>query len=274
MTDTAPGTAPEKAPEPAPPPEPPANTAPEPPTGNPAPSGEPAPPPDPIEQAFDGFYHHTVRPLTRQVTLLTGDPELTRRAVEHAYCTAWQRWTEVARDPSPEGWLRPVAYDYALAPWRQLGLATPSCPIQRAMRALPLHHRRAVLLYNGLGLDLPDTAAELEATTAATGGRLIRAHAALAGSVSGLSGKDPRTRAFSRRLGTLLEKAGTAVDVPPPTPPSALRARVHEHAKRRMLATAALVAAFLLSTATVSILTAGGTAPPESPAAQTRNPHD
>jgi hypothetical protein len=52
--------------------------------------------------------------------------------------------------------------------------------LQDALLALPASYRRSLLLHDGLGLGLPTTAADTEASTAATIGRIAHGRAALA----------------------------------------------------------------------------------------------
>ncbi|MFD4915746.1 helix-turn-helix domain-containing protein [Streptomyces virginiae] len=147
------------------------------------------PVPGPAE-AFDGLYALAARDLTRQAYLLTGRRALALEAVEKAFVQAWDRWPEVATDPDPVGWVRAIAYEYALSPWHRFRRAhrhldkPPAEPADRilldALLSLPPANRRTVLLYDGVGLDLPDTAAETEATTPTAGHRLVHAHADLA----------------------------------------------------------------------------------------------
>nr|WP_308109433.1 hypothetical protein [Streptomyces antimicrobicus] len=149
------------------------------------------------ERAFDALHAYAAPALLRQTYLLTGRRRLAQQSVERAFRMAWDRWPEVATDPDPVGWVRAAAYEWALSPWhpfrrpRRHPDRTPADPADRilldALLALPPRHRRAVLLYDGVGLDLPDTAAELEASTPATGARLVHAHAALAARVPGLA---------------------------------------------------------------------------------------
>ncbi|MFJ3928266.1 helix-turn-helix domain-containing protein [Streptomyces sp. NPDC090022] len=141
-------------------------------------------------QAFDALYAYAAPSLVRQTYLLTGRRTLARQSVERAFRRAWERWPEVATDPDPVGWVRAAAYEWALSPWhvfrrpRKHPDKTPADPADRilmdALLALRPRHRRTVLLYDGVGLDLPDTAAETEASTPAAGARLLRAHAELA----------------------------------------------------------------------------------------------
>ncbi|MFF5101856.1 helix-turn-helix domain-containing protein [Streptomyces sp. NPDC000134] len=141
-------------------------------------------------QAFDALYAFCAPALVRQAYLLTGRRDLARESVERAFQRAWERWPEVARDRDPAGWVRAAAYEYALSPWHRFRLrhrhreppaADPSARVLLAvMRKLPPPHRRTLLLYDGVGLNLPETAAETEATTPAAANRLMRAREAVA----------------------------------------------------------------------------------------------
>ncbi|WP_326688477.1 MULTISPECIES: hypothetical protein [unclassified Streptomyces] len=150
--------------------------------------------PEPLEggpvEAFDQLYVRQARALTRQAFLLCGHRRVARRAVAWAFHQAWQRWPEVMASSDPAGWVRATAYEYALSPWHQLHPghrrpeAYPGPPEDKAMLEaflrLPRLYRAALLLFDGLGLTLPDTAAETEASTRATAARVNHARAALA----------------------------------------------------------------------------------------------
>ncbi|MFJ8072637.1 sigma factor-like helix-turn-helix DNA-binding protein [Streptomyces sp. NPDC096176] len=179
-------------PEPAPPlvprPKPSATPHGEPPPRPPA--AAPAPPVTTAEEAFDELYARTAPGLVRQTYLLTGRRLLSQEAVERAFHIAWERWPEVAVDRDPAGWVRAVAYDCAMSPWMRLRAVhrypdePPEEPSRRgvleALQELPPAYRRTLLLYDGLGLDLPETAAETEASTPATANRLLHAREAVA----------------------------------------------------------------------------------------------
>ncbi|WP_419997303.1 sigma factor-like helix-turn-helix DNA-binding protein [Streptomyces boninensis] len=154
-------------------------------------------------EAFDRLYQRAAPGLLRQVYLLTGNQATARNAVEYAFHTAWEHWPEVARDRDPQGWLRARAYDHALSPWRRVwprgqhrrdGLEpfgeAEDRELWEAVLALPPSYRRALLLYDGVGLDLPETAAEIEASTPAAAGRLTHAREALAAAVPRLAAMD------------------------------------------------------------------------------------
>ncbi|MDQ0750755.1 DNA-directed RNA polymerase specialized sigma24 family protein/transcriptional regulator with XRE-family HTH domain [Streptomyces africanus] len=142
------------------------------------------------EQAFDALYAFCAPALVRQTYLLTGRRELARESVERAFHIAWQRWPEVARDRDPAGWVRAVAYDCALSPWHRLRLRhrypepPPPDAFDRALLdillKLPPSYRRTLLLYDGVGLGLPETAAETEASSRAAANRLVHAREAVA----------------------------------------------------------------------------------------------
>ncbi|MFJ4901867.1 helix-turn-helix domain-containing protein [Streptomyces sp. NPDC088727] len=141
-------------------------------------------------EAFDALYRHTAAALFRQTYLLTGRRNLSREAVGKAFDLAWQRWPEVAVDRDPVGWVRAAAYEHAMSPWRRIhpehrrADPPPEAPGPRALLdallSLPPAYRRTLLLHDGVGLGLPETAAETEASTPAAAGRLMTARAAVA----------------------------------------------------------------------------------------------
>ena len=174
-TETVPATVPDTVSDPAPDP---AVVAP------PAPAGLTA------AEAFDALYTHTAPGLVRQAYVLTGRRNLARESVERAFQLAWHRWPEVARDRDPAGWVRAAAYEYAMSPWNRLRRAhrrpdaLPEEPGRRALLhallEMPASYRRTLLLHDGVGLGLAETAAETEASTPATAGRLVNARATVA----------------------------------------------------------------------------------------------
>ncbi|WP_184491284.1 RNA polymerase sigma factor [Streptomyces sp. I6] len=174
------------------------------------------------EQAFDELYARTAPGLARQTLLLTGRESLSRESVERAFHLAWQHWPEVAVDRDPGGWARAAAYEYAMSPWHRLrrahrrpdpvtsaraaAVAYPGGrTLREALLGLPPSYRRTLLLYDGLGLDLPDTAAETEASTPAAANRLLNARAAVAEQIPELA--DPE--ALRHELSDLVENLAT-----------------------------------------------------------------
>ncbi|MFC8659758.1 helix-turn-helix domain-containing protein [Streptomyces parvus] len=183
-------------------------------------------------EAFDELYARTAPGLVRQTYLLSGRRALARESVERAFELAWQRWPEVAVDRDPAGWVRAAAYEYAMSPWHRLRRthrhpdAPPTEPGKRALfdalLDLPPAYRRTLLLYDGVGLDLPETAAETEASTPAAAGRLMTARAAVAERLPELAEADSpaeQSALLHDRLGGLAR----AEHVPVPRPARAVR---------------------------------------------------
>ncbi|MFD4663267.1 helix-turn-helix domain-containing protein [Streptomyces halstedii] len=174
-TETVPETVPDTVSDPAP---------------APAPVAPPAPAGLTAAEAFDALYTHTAPGLVRQTYVLTGRRNLARESVERAFQLAWHRWPEVARDRDPAGWVRTAAYEYAMSPWNRVRRAhrrpdaLPEEPGRRALLhallEMPASYRRTLLLHDGVGLGLAETAAETEASTPATAGRLVNARATVA----------------------------------------------------------------------------------------------
>ncbi|WP_030687635.1 helix-turn-helix domain-containing protein [Streptomyces globisporus] len=181
------------------------------------PAGPPALTP---EEAFDALYAYAAPGLVHQTYLLTGRRRLSLEAVEYAFHHAWQHWPEVAVDADPVGWVRATAYEYALSPWHRFRRAhrhPDAPPTEAKLRALlgallelPPPYRRTVLLYDGLGLDLPETAAETEASTPAAANRLLHARTILGERIPELA----EPEALHRCLSALVAEAPTAA-LPP-----------------------------------------------------------
>ncbi|WP_460037452.1 helix-turn-helix domain-containing protein [Streptomyces cavourensis] len=228
------------------------------------------------EEAFDALYAHAAPGLVRQTYLLTGRRRLARESVERAFQLAWHRWPEVAVDRDPAGWVRAAAYEYAMSPWHRLRRAhrhpdaPPTEPARRALFEalldLPPAYRRTLLLYDGIGLDLPETAAETEASTPAAAGRLEVARAALAErlpELAAVGSPAEQSELLHDRLGGLAR----AEHVPAPAP--ARKVRTGSEDKARLWTRAAIAFAALLIGATALTLHTAPThyeppiAPPE-----------
>ncbi|WAU85365.1 RNA polymerase subunit sigma-70 [Streptomyces sp. Qhu-G9] len=180
-------------------------------TAAPAPASTTAPILTPA-QAFDALYAFAAPSLVRQAYLLTGRRELARESVERAFQLAWQRWPEVAVDRDPAGWVRAAAYEYAMSPWRRLRLrhrAPESPPVAlddrrllSVLLSLPPAYRRTLLLHDGLGLGLPETAAETEASTPAAANRLLYARTTVAARLPELAEREELRRRLTELGGT------------------------------------------------------------------------
>ncbi|WP_309032571.1 helix-turn-helix domain-containing protein [Streptomyces alfalfae] len=197
----------------------------EPPEALPGPGGRGAAAFRPVDDAhpadaFDALCAHSAAALVGQAYLLTGRRRLAQESVERAFQHAWQRWPEVAVDRDPAGWVRAAVHEYAMSPWHRFrpGLRHPDAPpaepadraLFRVLMALPPAQRRTLVLYDGVGLDLPDTAAETQASTPATAYRLMHARESVAEALPDLAAPEE----LHRRLGEL----ATAAELPPPEP--------------------------------------------------------
>ncbi|MFD4758834.1 DNA-directed RNA polymerase sigma-70 factor [Streptomyces sp. NPDC058439] len=226
---------------------------------------------------FDALYKHCAVALFRQTFLLTGRRSRSQESVARAFVLAWDRWPEVVADRDPVGWVRAAAYEYAMSPWHRLRRThreldpPPAEPGARALLDalldLPPSHRRTLLLYDGVGLGLPETAAETEASTPATASRLMNARAAVVERLPELaepSSPAEQSALLHQQLGALAE-AQTPDSLPSP---DVIRTD-SEH--RAQLWTKAVISfAVLLVAATLFTLATAPTRyePPESPAQQ------
>ncbi|MGW6023213.1 helix-turn-helix domain-containing protein [Streptomyces sp. NPDC055099] len=218
-------------------------------------------------EAFDTLCVTCAPGLVRQTYLLTGRRTLAQESVERAFQLAWQRWPEVAVDRDPAGWVRAAAYEYAMSPWHRLRPthrhpdAPPAEAADRAflkvLMSLPPAQRRTLLLYDGVGLDLPETAAETEASTPAAANRLLNAREAIA---EKLPDQASTPEALHQRLGELCgaEKL---------RPPNAARVRTGSEHRARFWTRAAIAFTALIVGATALTLRSAPThyEPPQSP---------
>ncbi|MFD0456940.1 helix-turn-helix domain-containing protein [Streptomyces violaceoruber] len=251
----------------------------------PQPELEPQPQPQPVAapgptaltpaQAFDALYAFGAPALVRQTFLLTGRREQARESVERAFQAAWERWPEVARDRNPVGWVRATAYEYALSPWQRFRPRhrhpepPPADPGDRTLLntllRLPARHRRTLVLYDGVGLDLPETAAETEASTPAAANRLLHAREAVAARLPALA--DPQV--LHRRLAELASNERLRAAEPP-----AVRRGGERRARLRTRAAIAFTVALIGTTALTVRTAPTHYEPPVSPGQAVRGvPH-
>lgn len=201
--------------------------------------------------AFDALYESCASGVVRQVYLLGGRRALAHEAAIRAFQLAWHRWPEVAVDPDPSGWIRAAAWDHALSPWRRLrprhrrkevpGPPASDRAVLDVLRSLPPYRRRVLLLHDGLGLDLPDTAAEVQASTPATADRLMLARTAVSAALPRLA--DPQ------RLHDRLTDVAAVLRVRLPGPAD-VRAAAERRARRWTWA----AVAFLVALPTAAVL--------------------
>ncbi|MCF3178208.1 hypothetical protein IPZ61_33520 [Streptomyces sioyaensis] len=245
--------------------------------------------------AFDELHSRHAAALTQQAFLLTGRPRLAQRAVERGFRLAWQRWPQVAVDPDPAGWVRAATYEYALAPWHRLcpglrtarmpdRLAAPAEPSDQALLvtllSLPAPYRRTLVLHDGVGLGLGETAAEIEASTPAAAGRLAHAREQIAERLPelGLGGRPPARQ--GEILRARLARLAAAEQMPPPAA-EFVRSGSERSAERTTRAVFGLIGLFALVTLLTVIVTPDHHTPqeqsmspvPHAPVAPERHRH-
>nr|WP_079023316.1 sigma factor-like helix-turn-helix DNA-binding protein [Streptomyces odonnellii] len=224
-------------------------------------AGTPDSGPRTADQAFDALYASHAPSLVCQAYLLTGRRALSQESVERAFRLAWQRWPEVAVDRDPAGWIRAAAHEYALSPWHRMHRRNRKRPrpvpgegdpegglaLREALLDLPPSYRRALLLYDGLGLDLPDTAAETEASTPATASRLTHAREAVAARVPEFA----ETALLNETLSALTRVATPSAVAPPRSVRTGCERRARFWTRTAIAFTALIVGAtgFTLATA-------------------------
>ncbi|MFD5267084.1 helix-turn-helix domain-containing protein [Streptomyces sp. NPDC058335] len=203
-------------------------------------------------QAFDALYAFCAPALVRQTYLLTGRRELARESVEQAFQVAWQRWPEVAVDPDPASWVRATAYEYALSPWHRFRPRyrhpepPPADAADRALLdvllTLPPSYRRTLLLYDGVGLGLPETAAETEASTPAAANRLLHARSAIAARLPDLAEPEVLHRRLAETASTERLRAAK-----PPTVRNGSERRARFWTRAAIAVTVAIIGATALT---------------------------
>ncbi|MHA6760508.1 RNA polymerase sigma factor [Streptacidiphilus sp. PAMC 29251] len=195
----------------------------------------------PAPAVFEALHQDSYTRVAQQTFLLTGHRRRAERCADRAFQLAWSNWDTVGADPSPEGWVRATAFELALSPWHHPrlrradpgnGLGAADQLLLAALLRLPKAQRRALVLHDALGLSWEQVAQEVESSTPAAYGRVVRARLGIARQAPKAAGADARKPGFARRLGPLLR--GLAVRGCP-APDGALpsnqlqrRARLHE----------------------------------------------
>jgi RNA polymerase sigma factor (sigma-70 family) len=141
------------------------------------------------ESAFTDFFEATHRDVFRAVLVVARDWHVAEDATATAYLRAWERWSDVARHPSPIAWVIRVAMNDAVSWWRKTrrivgGLGgrltadepdLPDADVRAAVDSLPLRQRQAIALRIVLGFDAAQTAALLGIAPGTVGVHLSRA---------------------------------------------------------------------------------------------------
>ncbi len=108
---------------------------------------------------FEDFYRARWPEIYRTLAVVLRDPDLAQEATDEAMTRCYQRWRTVRRYRNPSGWVYRVALNWARSRLRKTArlvhgvddqaVTDPSVPdpqLDRAVAALPLHHREVIVL--------------------------------------------------------------------------------------------------------------------------------
>jgi RNA polymerase sigma-70 factor (ECF subfamily) len=121
---------------------------------------------------FDEFYRAHWPPLAGTLRLVSGGTATADDVAQEAFTLAWMRWERVSRMERPAGWLYTTAFRLqrrrlardARRPEAVSGAEanavdiTDRVSLQRALAALPVPQRQAIVARHVLGLDGPSAA--------------------------------------------------------------------------------------------------------------------
>jgi RNA polymerase sigma-70 factor (ECF subfamily) len=148
-------------------------------------------------RGFDEFYQACYGRLLRQVALITTDLADAEDVLQEAFARAALRWWQLETYDAPEAWVRRVAMNLAADNARRLRrraagvlrlgpppaqpeLSADTVDLIRALRALPLGQRQAIVLHHLVGLPVEEIGRQLGVPSGTVKGRLARGRAALA----------------------------------------------------------------------------------------------
>lgn len=148
-------------------------------------------------RGFDEFYQACYGRLLRQVALVTTDLADAEDVLQEAFARAAIRWRQLEAYDAPEAWVLRVAMNLAADTTRRLRrraaamlrlgppptqpeLSADTVDLIRALRALPLGQRQAIVLHHLVGLSVEEIGRQLGVPSGTIKGRLARGRAALA----------------------------------------------------------------------------------------------
>jgi RNA polymerase sigma-70 factor (ECF subfamily) len=129
------------------------------------------------EEAYDTFFQTSWARLEGQAYVLTGSRAQAQDLTQEALLRAWTHWEQIASYESPEAWTRRVLHNLCIQSWRTAKIRRWTEPrepavtddrpedhmlLAEAMRQLPGPQARALLLHDGLGMTVAETARELD----------------------------------------------------------------------------------------------------------------
>lgn len=154
------------------------------------------------EQEFDDFYTASFARITGQVYAMIGNRDEAQECVQEAFVKAWAHRRKLEKAEHPEAWVRVTAHRMAISRWRRTKLAkraqdrsvaapTVSEPpdekhvaLVTALKQLPEHQRRALVLHHMCDLTVAAVADEVGAPEGTVKARLARGRDALAALLS------------------------------------------------------------------------------------------
>jgi RNA polymerase sigma-70 factor (ECF subfamily) len=152
-------------------------------------------------EEFDAFYAGSVHRLVGVLFSMTGDLAEAQDVVQEAFVRAWDHRATLARVEHPEAWVRTVAWRLAVSRWRRAKTSVTAwrrhgpprdvpepgvehLALAQALRQLPEHHRRAIVLHYLCDLSVEQVAAETGTAVGTVKSHLSRGRTALAAHLS------------------------------------------------------------------------------------------
>jgi RNA polymerase sigma factor (sigma-70 family) len=150
------------------------------------------------EQGYDAFFRASWGRLQGQAYVLTGSMEQAQDLTQEAMLRSWTHWGRIAGYEDPEGWTRRVLHNLCIQSWRSSRLRRRPVPevaqatdvpddhlqLAAALRLLPGDQARALLLHDGLGMTVAETARELDVPEGTVKSWLSRARRKVAASLT------------------------------------------------------------------------------------------
>jgi RNA polymerase sigma-70 factor (ECF subfamily) len=147
-------------------------------------------------ESFESFFAATSPGLVGQAYVLTGNLQEAQDLVQEAMLRAWREWPKISNYEDPVGWVRKVVHNLAVSRWRRLAVRRRHEAAERVVDSpapdvghldlvavvakLPAGQRRALVLFDVVGLSGEEVAAELGVPAGTVRGWLTRARRTVA----------------------------------------------------------------------------------------------